>query len=627
MASSYTPDAPRRSGPRRRRAFVLWACGVLLVVATVAFALGKDSWKRTVTEPGADALYYYAYLPSLVLDHDLDLSNQYRVTRNWYHLRTTPTGRPGNVFGIGPALFELPVFVVGHGVAIVTGSRRDGFSRWETVPCMWCSILFTLGALLLAYRLCRRRLGPGMHAFVGPLLALVSGPVLYYAIRQPGYSHPCATFFATWLIERWDASFEDARPRSVKTWLVLGAAAGAAMLARPQLIVWVPVLAVAVVDDIRARSGVPLWRLASRWAAGAAVAASIVLPQLIAWKVLYGSWTTVPQGPGFMRWDQLAWSEVLFSSRNGLFPWAPLYAPMLLSLLLVARRLPRLVLALIVGLVGQVIANGAAWDWWAGGAFGGRRFDSTYVVFAVGAAAGVRWLLGRLPSRGSSPPMPWWRWLRTTMIAASLAATALVAAATVQRAVQTSVVSAWIRGGRPASATWRAVGGLRGRLAAWLSDASRFPASACFALRHDVSLAAYDRLVGVHVLGETYPGLNRYPDKVRDIIAVGRKDPHILGAIPIDRGHARLPTGRARILVGLNRRGGVKLTFEVDAAASIQLRTAWNGRTLEQSSLGVGTSTVEVETQDLIRGINTLEIVASGPISIGSIEVVATPAA
>src|ERR1041385_4906093 len=78
------------------------ATAVLAVAATIAFAAGKDDWGRGLREPTADAAYYYAYLPSLVLDGDLDFANQYRVTQNWYRLGPTPIGRPGNVFGIGP---------------------------------------------------------------------------------------------------------------------------------------------------------------------------------------------------------------------------------------------------------------------------------------------------------------------------------------------------------------------------------------------------------------------------------------------------------------------------------------------------------------------------------------------
>jgi hypothetical protein len=578
---------------------VSWiATAVLAVAATVAFAAGTDDWGRSVREPTADAAYYYAYLPSLVLDGDLDFANQYRVTGNWYRLGPTPLGRPGNVFGIGPAVFALPAFVVGHGLALVTGARGDGFSRWETTLVLWSSIAMSLGALVLAARLAQRRAGSAVAGYAGALVAAVSGPVLYYAIRQPGYAHPCAALFATLLVERWDASY-DAAPRSLRTWLVLGAAAGAAALARPQLAVWALLLPAAAFDDLRrrGRDGSQLGRLVARWAAGAAAAALVFLPQLVAWKLLYGAWYAVPQGPGFLRWDAPAWSETLFSSRNGLFPWAPLYAPMAIGVIGLARRGMRLPLALLLGLFGQAIVNGAAWDWWAGGSFGGRRFDSCYAVFAVGAAVWIAAGGRALARRGAA----------RALAGLALAAAALVAIAATELAARTSVNSARIGGGEAASSVWRArIGGVRGWLAAVLSSAANAPVRAVFAWRYGVDRGAYDRLVGVHVLGDTFPGLNSYPDKLRD-------------AIPAP-GPMTAPS--VRVLVGLNRRGTIALRVPVEGSGPVAV--TWNAGATATGDIA-GRGAVELAGLAPLRGINVLEIRAPIGAVIGTIEIAAGP--
>lgn len=578
-----------------------WLATVALAVAaTVAFAVGHDDWNRTVREPTADAAYYYAYLPSLVLDRDLDLSNQYRVTQNWYRLGPTPLGRAGNVFGIGPAIFSLPAFVAGHGLAIATGARRDGFSRYETTLVLWFSIAASLGAVVLAARLAARQVGAAFAGYVGALVAAISGPLLYYAVRQPGYAHPFAALFATLLIERWDASYESGAPRSLRTWLVLGAAAGAAALARPQLAVWALVLPVAAIDDVRRcgnvspRPGLGLGRLVARWTAGALATALVFAPQLVSWKLLYGAWYVVPQGPGFLRWDSPAWSETLFSSRNGLLPWAPLYAPMLLGVLVLARRGARLPLALLLGLFGQALINGAAWDWWAGGSFGGRRFDSCYAVFAVGAAsliaAGAR-------VRGRA------RWL----VNLAFAAAAVVAIATVELAARTSVNSARITGGDVPADVWRArIGGLRGRLAAALSSASTVPVRAAFACRHGVDLDAYDRLVGVHVLGDTYPGLNSYPDKLHDTL----------------RASGPLLAEHSARLIGLNRRGTIGL--RIVAIGFGRLAVRWNDGPAASSEIS-GRGTVDLSNLIPVRGVNTLELSGPPGMIIAPIDITAGP--
>ncbi|HSN25535.1 MAG TPA: hypothetical protein VLT45_04595 [Kofleriaceae bacterium] len=522
-----------------------WVLAALLVLGTIVMALSRDGHHEPVADLHADAPYYYVYLPS-VMHGDLDFSDEYKVTKNWYHLKQ-------NVFGIGPAVLDAPLYAVMHGVALVTGCRDDGFSRWEVYSYTWTSLLWSLGAVVVAGRLCRRRgLGfrSGLSGIVGPLVAACAGPVVYYACRQPGYAHPVATFFATLLVERWDASYDT--PRTWKTWLVLGACLGAATLARPQLALWGVLLGAAAVDDLR-RSP----KTIANHTLGLAAAVAAFAPQLIAWRVAYGAWWIVPQGPGFMRWDQPCWSEVLFSSRNGLFPWSPAYLVLLVGLACAARKLPRLVVALVAGFALQAIANGAAWDWWAGGSFGGRRFDSCFVVFAVGAAFLIEWALQRK-----------WRWTL-------LAYLGLLVVANLWLAGSYTVTSARISGGEAAShVIAKKVPPPFGTVAAWTSSLSNLPARAAFAWKHDVSVAAYDKLVGVHVLGETYPGLNAYGDKLHDMIPGGT-----FGA-----------DGTLRRLVGLNRTGAIEIVLPEGTHAE------WNGHALGPT------------TSDLVRGVNELVV-------------------
>jgi hypothetical protein len=524
-----------------------WVFAALLVLGTVVMALSRDDHHAPVADLHADAPYYYIYLPSL-MHGDLDFSDEYRETKNWYHLKQ-------NVFGIGPAVFDAPLYAVMHGVALVTGSRGDGFSTWEIYTYTWTSLLYSLGAVLIAGRLCRRRgLGfrSGLGGAVGPLVAALAGPIVYYACRQPGYAHPVATFFATLLVERWDASYDAPAGRTWKTWLVLGACLGAAMLARPQLALWGVLLGAAAIDDLRRAPKTIVNHLI-----GLAAMVAAFAPQLIAWRVMYGAWWTVPQGPGFMRWDQPCWSEVLFSSRNGLFPWSPCYAVLLVALVCAARRLPRLVIALLAGFALQTIANGAAWDWWAGGSFGGRRFDSCFVVFAVGAAFLIEWALQKR-----------WRWT-------VLGYVGVLVVANLWLAGRYTVTSARIYGADPASRVISLkVPPPFGTVAGWTSALSNLPARAVFAWKHDLPLSAYDKLVGAHVLGETYPGLNSYEDKRSDTIPGGT-----LG-----------PDGTLRRFVGLNRRGSIEITLPEGTNAE------WNGHALAGP------------TRDLVRGVNELVV-------------------
>ncbi len=587
-----------QSGPRR--AALLSAMAVWLA-STVWFFAGHGAQGRTA-QLTADAWYYHAYLPSLFMDGDLDFADQYQVTGNWYRFGRTETGRMSNVFGIGPAVFEAPVFLAAHAVA-----RGDGFARGEVEPALYLSLLFSLGALVPVGLLIARRLGARYAAIAVPVLLAAAGPVVYYAIRQPGYAHPFATFWVALLVERWDASYGGEAPRSVRTWLALGALVGAAALARPQCALWAVLCAAACVDDVRRIRGEPGWprrlarELLPRWLAAGGIALVVFAPQLVAWKSVYGEWVTTPQGPGFMWWTHPAVAETFFSSRNGLFPWSPLYALAAAGLVVAAVRAPRLGIALIAGTLLQAWVNGAVWDWWAGGSFGGRRFDSTFVAFAVGLGALVVW-----------PPGERRVWLRRTGIGAAYAIAGLLAIGNVLFAGTQSSSTVRIQGGARASKVMeKEIGGPLGRVTGAASSLANLPARLLFAWRHGTGLDAYDLVVGVHQLGELYPGLNSKAGKNRDKVKLA--DPRAARVLGLTAGPQPKTTAltgeRAIILLGFNRRDRIQLRLRASspAAVAVDVELLLDGESIGRAPVGPGGGEV---TGSAVpgRGIAELEV-------------------
>jgi hypothetical protein len=566
-----------QSGPRR--AAVVIAAAVWLA-STIWFFGGHGAQGRTA-QLTADAWYYHAYLPSLFMDGDLDFADQYQTTGNWYRFGKTANGRMSNVFGIGPAVFEAPVFLAAHAVA-----RGDGFARGEVEPVLYLSLLFSLGALVPVGLLLARRFGARYGAVAVPVVLAAAGPVVYYAIRQPGYAHPFATFWVALLVERWDRSYGGDAPRSLRTWLALGALVGAAALARPQCALWAVLCGAACVDDVRRIRGDAGWprrvgrELLPRWLAGGAMALLVFAPQLVAWKSVYGAWVTTPQGPGFMWWTHPALSETLFSSRNGLFPWSPLYALAAVGMIVAAVRAPRLGIALIAGTLLQAWVNGAVWDWWAGGSFGGRRFDSTFVAFAVGLGALVVWPAGTRRI-----------WLRRAVVAAAYAIAALLAAGNLEFAGTQSSSTVRIQGGEPASKLLaHDIGGTLGSLTGAASAVANLPVRMLFAWRHGASLEAYDKVVGVHQLGELYPGLNSKAAKNRDRVKLA--DPRAARMLGLVAGPEPRTTAlageRAIILLGFNRRDRIqfRLRASAPAAAVVAVELLVDGASIGRGQVG-----------------------------------------
>jgi hypothetical protein len=565
-----------RSGPRRAAvvsALVVWAS------ATAWFFGGHGAQGRTA-QLTADAWYYHAYLPSLFTDGDLDFADEYKVTGNWYRFGKTETGRMSNVFGVGPAVFEAPVFIAAHAVA-----RGDGFAAGEVEPVLYLSLLFSLGALVPVGLLLRRRLGARYGAVAVPILMAAAGPVVYYAIRQPGYAHPFATIWVALLVDRWDASYRGGA-RSLGTWIGLGALLGAAALARPQCALWGVLLTAACADEIGQIRREEGWRnallrqLAPRWLAAAGAALVVFAPQLIAWKSVYGEWVTTPQGPGFMWWSHPSIGETLFSSRNGLLPWAPLHALAAIGLVVAAVRAPRLGIALIAGVLLQAWVNGAAWDWWAGGSFGGRRYDSAFVAFAVGLAALVVWPAGERRV-----------WIRRASVAAVYAIAAVLAAGNLVFAGTQSSSTVRIQGGAAASRLLEnEIGGPLGAATGAASSLANLPARLLFAWRHGTATDAYDAVVGVHQLAELYPGLNSRRGKNREKVKLANpRSARLLGLAPGPAPKTTALTGdRATILLGFNRRDEIRFRLHAaaPAAGEVEVELLLGGDSIGRGRVG-----------------------------------------
>jgi hypothetical protein len=613
------------------------ASALLALLAGLLWFSTSTSDRGPTAALSADGFYYHAWLPTLVYDGDLDLADEYAVFDNFYCFGDAASGRPANPFGVGPALLELPFFLAGAVVAKLSGAELDGFSRPEVGATMLASLVATWAAMFFAWRLVRRRLATPWLALAAPLLVLAGGPFLYYAIRQPGYAHPFATLFAAWLVDFWDSTFDRDAPRTMRTWAALGALFGLAVLARTQLATWGFLLAIAVVDDLRRAVGVrsggaggagarQLARsLIPAWFVGAGATLLAVAPQLLVWRALYGRFWLVPQGEGFLRWDSPAWSETLFSSRNGLFAYAPLLALAALGLVAGLRRAPRLAGALVAGVALQALANGAAWDWWAGGSFGGRRFDSCYVAFAFGLAA----LAAPVASAIRSASLRYVA--RAWSVALVLVAFAL-AGANLRLAAVTASHTARIGGGKPAPVVFREKLPRRlARLAGGASSAATWPARAMFALEHGVRAEAYDHVVGVHLLEERFPGLNCDPKPARQRLRLSSQPRRLAGLAKGPEGDVVVAGASARVLLGFNRYGPVELELGGIAppagSASVEVALRFDGVEIARDRIGAERSSIGGTARGLRRGVNVLEVEAPAGTRLRWLELAGPPTA
>jgi hypothetical protein len=344
---------------------------------------------------GGDGVSYYVYTRSLFKDFDLDFTDEYTayglITRGDLSIPTR-TGLRRSIFAVGPGLLGLPLFALGEGVARVQALGGGDVNLSGYGPCHLNAtslggLLYGFGALAFMHALLRRHFRPPVA--LGAVLLVWGATFLYwYMVHQPLMSHAPSAFVAALVVWLWDRG---RGARDARGYALLGLATGFAMCVRWQN----GVLLVLPALELGARAW-RAWRSDPRplaLHAFAILAATFAgaLPQMAAWKVIYGEWLLryPPHGAGFLRLDHPYVLETLFSSRHGLLSWTPVFWAGYLGFVPLLRRRPQLAWPLLVPLLLMTYVNLCSGDWWAGGSFSNRRFDSLLPVFAPAFAAAL----------------------------------------------------------------------------------------------------------------------------------------------------------------------------------------------------------------------------------------------
>ena len=373
---------------------------------------------------GADEIEYFAYLPSLAFDGDLEFGNEYAhfhardpeglagFAATFLEKREPATGRHINFAPIGTALFWSPFYALAHaGVraarALGSSVPADGFSAPYVAAACYASWLYGGLGLLLAHDALRRFGGlDERDAGWAAAAVLWATPLLYYMTIAPGFSHAVSVFAVAALL--WASLW--ARGRGPAAWAAVGLLGGTCALVREQdaLFLCVPALLL-LRDAVRER------RFAAAGARAAALGLAAVLafvPQLLAYRAINGAF-----GPSRLVTRKMSYAsphffEVMFDPGHGLFVWAPLLLAAVVALCAATlRRRDAVAGTLLLALAAQVWINGSVESWTQAGAFGSRRFVGASVIFAWGlalAAGAVRRWLGPAARVAAVVAFAWW---------------------------------------------------------------------------------------------------------------------------------------------------------------------------------------------------------------------------
>ncbi|PYQ02618.1 MAG: hypothetical protein DMF83_23145 [Acidobacteria bacterium] len=352
--------------PRERLPWV--ALAAMLVPTYVGHARRLDL---------GDSIHYYAYLRSLLFDHDLDLANDYTLL-GWYPQT--------DVLPVGAPLLWSPLVVLVHlgrhaarlfGLGPPTGTEP----LYQAAVCQATLLYGTAGLFLLMHTL-RRWVGPAA-AFWATVIAWVGSPVRFYLSVLPGLAHGVEFFAAVLVLRAYLALRERPDRRHA---LLAGAACGLVFLTRSQdgLLLGLPAIELAYRFSLD-RRGWPPQALVRSFAVLLIAFVVVALPQIAVWQAMFGTPLLVPHerlhGTSFLHLDHPQLLGTLVSARGGLFASYPMMLVAVLGLLALAFRDPRYVLACAPVVVAGWYVNSVVFDWYQV-----RRFTGAVPLLAPGLA-------------------------------------------------------------------------------------------------------------------------------------------------------------------------------------------------------------------------------------------------
>jgi hypothetical protein len=495
--------------------------GFALRVALILLLLAFEGWPATVRAYLAillllitllhyrgyrlrgDGLWYYSFAHSLAFDRDIDLSNQYRnlgIDQARGSQPVRETGLPRFTYPVGAPILWVPFVALGHlGVALrnVHGmpTRYDGFSDPFFHAVALGNLLLGWVGVFVLDRFVRRWFPPWVSILA--VLGVVLGSFLaYYLAYHAIYTHALTFLCVALFLDRWVR-----QEKTLADHLVLGLLLGIATLVRWQNALFGILLAVDLLKGVGRRGVRPTFG----WAAATGGAFLLgLLPQLLVWKSLFDRfYVGVPLGADYVRWDDPFLIDILFSSRHGLFSWSPVLLLASVGFAFFARTnpwpgIPLAVVGLLLWYVNATVA-----DWWGGGSFGARRFDSLVPILAPGLATAIAY--------GAELVRRHHRVVVGAAVASVIGANALL-------------MEQYRKGRLPVDDTlsWQAAAeaGLEDWFD-WFGYPFSFPMNWIFAARYDRPKTQYDILVGKYLF-HRMGGLD-------GLIDLGPSDPPFLG--------------------------------------------------------------------------------------------------
>ncbi len=374
-----------------------------------------------------DGIFYYITLRSVYLDGDIDFANEAKRFP-WVKLsfgKLLKNGLTANPFPIGSAILWSPFYVGADLYCSISGKfNRNGYSPPYVKAVMLGSVFWVSIGLLLCAVAIRRLFGDGVNSWITVALMLLASPLAFYIAMQPDYSHANSFFAVSLLLYLSVRALRQEGKISYRYAFFTGVSVGVVFLVRWQDVLMgaIPVV-IFLLKDHPLTSPKDLLKRFPLLAAMGLGALLTAVPQMIYWKIMYGSFITVPMGGSFLSFKHIAFPEFFLSTWNGVFLWHPLLLLALVGLVVMAfwwnlekgaevevpgKRngfcVSRWFIWTVIVVVGlEFLLCMMVEDWWSGGSFGQRRLVAILPLMLLGFHYIMVWAAGHKDKKKKIP--------------------------------------------------------------------------------------------------------------------------------------------------------------------------------------------------------------------------------
>jgi hypothetical protein len=357
-----------------------------------------------------DGVGYYAYARALLIEHNLDFTEDYRHANESFRSPRldendqpksdfrTPTGHLDNHFTVGPAILWSPFLIFVHiGVllarALGYSVAADGFSTPYRIAMAFATAFYAFLGLLLAFRLARQYVEE-RWALLATIAIWWASSLPVYMYFNPSWSHAHSAFAVALFLWYWHETLSS---RSLRQWVILAVIAG---LMLNVYYANAMVLAVVAIEALRQyyaafqsdvspgpNSTPRISELLFRHFLFASVLLICLLPTFITRYIVYGG----AFNSGYVPLRDWLWSSpvffsVLFSSNHGLLAWTPILIFAIAGLFIFWRKERRVGTPLLAAFFAFYLFISCYPDWAGISSYGNRFFVSLTPFFVLGFA-------------------------------------------------------------------------------------------------------------------------------------------------------------------------------------------------------------------------------------------------